>query len=553
MKIEKEIIETAFEEEEFSVFDFETTGVSARSDKVIEIGIVRLKKGKIVDTFSSFINPGRPIPFFITNLTGITNADVEGAPFFDELFPKIKEFIEGSVLVAHNLSFDLNFLKNECLNAELEVPQNDAICTLKIARKIYPGLASKSLGGLVKHLKIRHRDVHRGLGDATATAKILLRMFKDLRADHNIDSIRDLITFQSSPSSSAPFKMIKKKLADDLVKVPQNPGIYIFKNAKGEVIYIGKAKCLKDRVKNHFMSNAIKKSKKIVQAASSVEFKITNSELTALIAETEMIKIHKPRFNTMLKNFPVSYFVKVAGSKPYPTIEPSTKFDFDGDDYYGPYPNRVTVNSTKEIVDKTFQLRECTDKEFAKKRKCYLSDIKRCLTPCIEDIKEEYNEELSRVHQFLSGQNQSAVDRLLNKMKELSAEKKYEEAAEIRDVVQSILSQLHRSSILSEPINRANTLIEIESTPKNDYLLLLEGKIFFSNFFMDKNNDFITAIEDYYGMTFHLDISLSDKDLERLKISLSWLANNRNRIKVHYLKEYNTFEELQMHLKFPVK
>ncbi len=547
---EKKIEEIPFEEAEYCVFDFETTGTSSRTDKVIEIGMVKLRKGKIIDTFSSFINPGRQVPYFITNLTGITNSDVQDAPYFEEVYLKIKQFAGDSVLVAHNLSFDISFLRNECLTSELEMLTNSSICTLKIARKIFPSLPSKSLGNIVKFLKIRHRDVHRGLGDATATAKVFTKMFKVLREDHNIDSISELISFQSSFASSQPFKIIKKKLADDLSKIPDRPGVYFFKNSQGKIIYIGKAKSLKERVRNHFMSNAIRKSKKIVQASSSLDFQITNSELTALLAEAELIKIHNPKFNTLLKKFPISYFIKITNDD-FPAIEVASEFNFDGNDYYGPYPNRVSVNEIKDIIDKTFQLRECNLKEFYKGRKCFLSDIKRCLTPCEDkSMSEEYQLELSRVHEFLSGHNQSAVDRLLEKMKELSAKQRFEEAAEVRDVVQRILSQLLRSSILSEPMNKANVLIEINSSPKNDYILLIEGKMFLKYFFVDEKDIFDEALNDYFEMTNYSNWQSSNKDLERIKISLSWLVKNRTSIKVHYLNNFSNIDELYKSLQF---
>jgi DNA polymerase III subunit epsilon len=551
MKQETKIEEVPFEEAEYCVFDFETTGTSSRTDKVIEIGMAKIKKEKIVDTFTSYINPGRPVPYFITTLTGITNSDVQDAPYFEELYLKIKEFVGDSVLVAHNLSFDISFFRNECFASEQEMLRNPSICTLKLARRIFPELPSKSLGNVVKHLKIRHRDVHRGLGDATATAKILMKMFKSLREDHNIDSISDLISFQGSPSAIQPFRILKKKLINDLARIPDRPGVYFFKNAQGKIIYIGKAKSLKERVRNHFMSNAIRKSKKIVQAASSLDFQITNSELTALLAEAELIKVHNPRFNTLLKKFPRNYFVKITSDQKFPVVEIASEFNFDGHDYYGPYPNRNSATETKEIIDRTFQLRECSEKELGKKKKCYLSDIKRCLTPCLEeDISDIYMKELEKVHEFLSGQNQSAFDRLLGKMKELSEKQKFEEAAEVRDVVQRILNQLLRSSILSEPMNKANALIEVNSQPKNDYILLLAGKMFLKNFFVDTQDNFEAVLEEYFEHSIYDNYELTDKDLERIKISLSWLIKNRNGIKVHYLKNFTSVEELYANLRF---
>ncbi len=542
---ENRLTEIPFEDAEYSVFDFETTGTSARYDKVIEIGIVKLRKGKVVDTFASFINPGRPIPFIITQMTGITNADVQDAPYFDEIYYKIKEFFGDSLLTAHNLTFDHSFLKHECANHDLEFPKNEAICTLRLARRLYPQFNSKSLGNLVKQLRIRHRDVHRGLGDAAATAKILVRMFKPLRDEHEVETVNDLINFQRLTVNVEPFRMIKKKLLDDLAMAPSNPGVYFFKNSKEEIIYIGKAKSLKDRLRSHFMSNALRKSKKIVRQASSLGFKKTNSELTALIAETELVKAHNPKLNTLLKRYPRSYFIKLAITKKHPSAEVTSAFDFDGNDYFGPYSNRDTADSLKEILDKTFQLRECSDKEFKKGRKCYLADIERCLAPCVEiNIESAYQDEIERAKEFLCGQNQSAIDRLLNRMKELSSIQKYEEAAQIRDIVQMILDQLNKSSILAEPVNKANALIEINGPIENDYMLLLEGKIVFKNYIVDGNENFDNSLEDYFDGTIQTIKIISDKDLERLKISLSWLVRNREKIKIHYLKDYNSTTEL---------
>ncbi|PKL81739.1 MAG: hypothetical protein CVV24_13730 [Ignavibacteriae bacterium HGW-Ignavibacteriae-3] len=545
MRKETKIEEVPFEEAEYCVFDFETTGMSGKHDKVIEIGMVKIRAGKIADTFSSRINPGRPIPYFITKLTGITNADVENAPFFDEIYYKIKEFIGDSVLIAHNLSFDYSFLKHECANADIEFPPNESVCTLRLARKLYPELKSKSLGNLTRSLKIRHRDVHTGLGDSMATAKILLKMFPILRDEHNVDTVTDLVSFQNYPTATKPYRIIKKKLLDDFSRIPDEPGIYYYKNSKGEILYIGKAKSLKDRLNNYFSNNAIRKEKDIVRRASSLEFQKTNSELTALIAEAEMIKIHNPKLNKMLKKYPRSYFLKLITTHDFPAVEVSPGFDFDGNDYYGPYPNRETAGTLKEVVDKAFRLRECKDKEFKKSRRCYLADIERCLAPCVEkDVSDLYEDEIKNVYEFLSGHNQSAVDRLLNRMKELSARQKYEEAAQSRDVVQSILSQINKASILAEPINKANVLIEISGPVNNDYLLMLEGKIILRNYFIDSKNKFVNALNDYFENASQMNLKISEKDIEKLRIGLSWLVKNKNRIKVHYLKNYSSAEEL---------
>jgi DNA polymerase-3 subunit epsilon len=150
----------------------------------------------------------------------------------------------------------------------------------------------------------------------------------------------------------------------------------------------------------------------------------------------------------------------------------------------------------------------------------------------------------------LDGKNQQAVNRLLNRMNTLSELQKYEEAAEVRDTVNLILNQLTRSSILAEPINKANALIEIKDSTNIDYVLFLEGRVFLQNYYIKEQDLFEVALEDYFENTFHLLSGMEKRDLEKIKISLSWLVKNRNKVKVHYLKDYESKDELFTKLVF---
>ena len=535
------------EEAEFSVFDFETTGTSAKYDKVIEIGIAKIKGGEIVDTYSSFINPGRQVPFYITDITGIKTEDVAGAPYFEDIINEIEDFFGDSILVAHNLQFDKSFLKSELYQIGREEFKNSQICTLKIARKLYPELKSKSLKSLVSHFRILHKGVHRALGDAKATAEILIKMMKPLKEEHDIENVSDLINFQGVPSSKSSFRVIKKKLVGDFVSLPDSPGVYFFKDAKDRILYIGKAKSLKKRVKNYFSNTAAKKAKKIVRQSSRLGYHQTNSELTALLTEAELIKKHKPPLNSLLKKFSQNYFIRVQNTHDYPDIKVATNFDFDGNDYFGPYSSRDTANTLVEIVNKTFKIRECSEKDFIKKRKCYLADIERCTAPCIDDkTNKEYKTELEKVYDFLSGNNQHAVDRLLNKMKTFAEDKKYEEAAEIRDTVNMILNQLNRSSIMAEPVNSANILVEIKDFVNKDFLLFVEGKVFIKDYLLNEKDYFETVLEDYYAGSIQLFQNIDKHDLEKIKIALAWMVKNRHNIKIYYLRDYDSYEDLKI-------
>lgn len=530
---------------EYCVLDVETTGTSAINNRVIEIGIVKVRNGKIEDTFQSFINPGCYIPYFITNLTGIRNEDVCNAPEFGDIVSKISVFIGNSVVVGHNLQFDYGFLKQEFLRNGYDFPVNPMVCTLKLARKLYPSLPSKSLGSLVKFFRLRHKGVHRALGDASVTAKILLKFLTVLDEEYSVKSLDGLLSFQgnSAPKSSS-YLMVKKKLIEDYNSLPQNPGVYFFKDSSDKIIYIGKAKNLKSRIRSYFSSSAPRKTKDIIRKADKLEYKITNTELTALLAEAELIKQFKPAKNSLLKKYTQSYFIRILNTHQFPIPETSTNFDFDGNDYFGPYSNRETSKALLEIIQKTFSMRECSEKELKKRKVCYLAGINRCLAPCINPDAKDYNSELLRVYEFLSGQNQFALDRLLNRMKRLSAELKYEEAAETRDTINLVLSQITRSSILAEPVNLSNVLVEISGADKNDYLLLKKGNVFIKDHLADKKDTFISEIDDFYAGTLNLVSEPDKKNLERIKISLTWLANNRNRIKVYYLNDYTSKEEL---------
>jgi len=535
---------------DFTVVDVETTGLSPSNNKIIEIALVKIQGGKIIDNFHSFINPGREIPYYITQFTGITNDDVYDAPFFEEVADDILSFIGASILTGHNLSFDKSFLRRELLSIDREDIPNKNLCTLKISRRLYPELPSKSLGAVCKYLGIRNKNSHRALSDAQATAKILFKMIDNLYKNYEITTLDKLLDFQKSPDIKKKIN-IKKSLAEDASALPNAPGIYYFLNSKGNIIYIGKAKSLRERLKSYFSSSTPRKSKKIVQQASHLKIQITNSELTALLLEAELIKQLNPKHNSQLKKYGNKYFLRITKNHPAPAVEISNYFDFDGNDYFGLFISREKADSIREMIDKTFALRECSDKEFSKGKKCFLADIERCIAPCIVSCKSEYLNELEKVYEFLYGKNQFALNRLLGKMKNYSESLQFEKAAEIKSVIDLILAQTHKSSLLAEPVNSAKVLFEANEKFGTDYLLLIEGKVFVKKYAIEKRDLFDQALDDFYSGSIQIDNFPTDEDLEKMKIILNWIIKNRNKVKIYYLKNYESkhslFAALQNH------
>ena len=538
-------LDIPLEKASFSVVDVETTGLSANKNRIIEIALVKIENLKITDKLHYLINPQTYIPPFITSLTGIDNDDVIGAPIFSEIVDEIISFTDNTILTAHNFPFDSSFLNSEFTISGREFINEHSCCTLKIARKIYPTLKSKSLSNVAQSLNLKNTNAHRALGDAEITAKVLLKMIKELQTKDSILTVGEFLAYQAGISESHLLN-VKKELQEDFRSLPHASGIYYFTNNKDEIIYVGKAKSIRERVKTYFSPSAPKKAQKIIKQASRLKHVITNSELTALLTEAETIKLLEPKHNYQLKKFGNKYFIRITRTHQAPRIELTNHFDFDGNDYFGLFISRRKATEILDFVNKAFAVRECSDKDFKKGKTCFLYDIHRCTGPCInvELNKQTYMDELENVYDFLYGKNQFAVDRLLNKMKELSVKEKYEQAAEIKELVDFILDQTHKSSILAEPVNRANVLFEINSRFENDYVLMLEGKFYIKKYLHDHKDTFEQALDDYYNGSINTDSNPTDEDLEKMKITLNWLVKNRNQVRVFYLKNYSSKAEL---------
>ncbi|HSD62345.1 MAG TPA: exonuclease domain-containing protein [Ignavibacteriaceae bacterium] len=540
----KDATDIPLEQASFSIIDIETTGLSARYNNIIEIGIVKISNLKIVDTFHSMINPGRAIPYYITQFTGISDDDVYNAPFFEDAADDILKFISEDIIGGHNFSFDKSFLKRELLYAGKGILYNDDICTLKLARRMHPNLRSRSLSKMCRLYKLHNEYSHRALSDAKVTAQLLIRMIEDLRDNLGINTVNELLHFHKQSTVKEKSSRIKESLREDISILPQAPGIYYFLNSKNDIIYIGKAKSLKDRIKSYFSPTAPRKAKKIVGQAARIKIEITNTGLTALLMEAESIKIVNPRHNKQLKEYGNKYFLRIDCIHSYPGIDICNYFDFDGRDYFGLFLTKKKAAALLEMLHKTFALRECSDVEFIKEKICFLADIERCLAPCVAKNHEEYTTELDKVYDFLYGKNQYALTRLLHKMKEYSEKQKYEKAAEVKEVIDLILNQTFKSSVLAEPVNKANVLFEIRGNFENDYMLLLSGKIYIKKYKVNGEDHFEEALDDYYSGTINLSLLPCEEDLEKMKITLNWLVKNRNNVRVFYLKEYRSKEEL---------
>ena len=224
----------------YTIIDVETTG---RGNKITEISIFKYDGEKVVDEFTSLVNPEALIPDYITALTGIDNAMVANAPTFSEIADDILSITENTLFVAHNVNFDYNVIRNEFKAIHINFTRRK-LCTVRLSRTLFPGFRSYSLGKLCNSLNIDLVDRHRARGDAEAT----VTLFEKLLAHENSESAFTNFLKKSSKEATLP-----PHLSSELFNsIPNAPGIYYFKNKKGKIIYVGKAVNLKKRVLGHF-------------------------------------------------------------------------------------------------------------------------------------------------------------------------------------------------------------------------------------------------------------------------------------------------------------
>lgn len=276
----------------YAIVDIETTGGYAAANGIIEISIKIFDGENILEEFETLINPNQIIPRYIQAFTGINNEMVANAPRFEEVAEKVFTYLQGNIFVAHNVNFDYSFVKKHLeyygysFNAK-------KLCTVRLARQIFAGLPSYSLGNLCRSLEIDLVNRHRAGGDASATVVLFKKLLDNDAKEVIATSLKRNSKEQVLPPN------VPKAHFDALPKIP---GVYYFHDQKGKVVYVGKAKNIRSRVNSHFSNNSDSKQKQnFVRNIYAISFQPTATELMAAILESTEIKRLWPVFNTSQK------------------------------------------------------------------------------------------------------------------------------------------------------------------------------------------------------------------------------------------------------------
>jgi DNA polymerase-3 subunit epsilon len=271
--------------------DLETTGGTAATDRITEVGIIEVDEDGVRE-WSSLVNPQMPIPPFIQGLTGITDAMVQNAPTFDELADTIESMLAGRLFIAHNARFDHGFLKNEFKRTGHGFrPQ--VLCTVRLSRKLFPGFARHNLDSIVERHRLHVTERHRALGDA----RLLWQFWQKIHLEHSAEVVEQTVAkLVSRPS-------IPSKLdALQLESIPATHGVYLFYGANDLPLYVGKANDLRRRVLAHFSGDHLAaREQELCAQIERVEWRETGGEIGALLLEAALIKQLLPAFNKLLR------------------------------------------------------------------------------------------------------------------------------------------------------------------------------------------------------------------------------------------------------------
>ncbi len=272
----------------YAVVDLETTGGYASGNRVTEVAIYLFDGKRITDEYHTLVNPGRPIPPYISLLTGIDNEMVSIAPNFEDIASVVNDMTRDRILVAHNAGFDYSFLRREFRMMGINFNRK-RICTVRLSRKILPGLHSYGLGTLCAQLNIPIENRHRAFGDARATVSLLDHLIKHDRNDHIALALN-----RSSREGILPPNLD----AEEFKKLPDETGVYYFLDKKGKVIYVGKAQNIQQRVLSHFQQfHRSRRAMSFRNQIAHVTYQICGNDLIALLLESHEIKKFWPKYN----------------------------------------------------------------------------------------------------------------------------------------------------------------------------------------------------------------------------------------------------------------
>lgn len=433
---------TPLSEVTFCVIDLETTGGSADLCGITEIGAVKLRGGECIGTFQTLVNPGCAIPPEITILTGITHSMVLPAPRIEAVLPSLLEFIGDSVIVGHNVRFDLSFVQAALERDQRPKLTNRSVDTVALARRLVRNeVPNCKLGTLARHLRLDHQPSHRALDDALATGD-LLHLLIERAGGLGVTGLDDLL---SLPTMAGHASAQKLRLTDDL---PRSPGVYLFRNARGDVLYVGKATNLRARVRSYFSGDDRRKIGSLLRETASIDHIVHPHPLSAAVHEIRLIHEHMPGYNRQLKDWGRYVYVKLTLGEQFPRLSIVKDVRDDNGLYLGPLKSRSSAQRVIDAIHTSIPLRRCAGrigKRALRDAPCTAAQLGVSMCPCAGGVDpDDYRVIVERAVRGLTVEPDLLLEPLGERLTALAAEERFEEAADVRDRANALAGALSR-------------------------------------------------------------------------------------------------------------
>jgi DNA polymerase-3 subunit epsilon len=414
---------------EFVALDTETNGLGGERCELTEVGAVLVGGGELHEEWDSLVGVANPLGRYIQRFTGISQAMVDSAPAPEDVLPRLGAQLRGRVLVAHNARFDVRVLRQAFARAALEWPDPPVICTVQLARRFAPLQRRRGLATLAGALGIDVDEVHRALPDARTCARVFCALFGRLCA--NAPTIGEAIALLGARRVRVRPASVPRRPRGErphLAGLPHEPGVYVFRDADGRPLYVGKSVDLRTRARSHFTSGAAWTAQ-----AEHVDHQVTESELGALLLEDRLIKALRPPGNVRGKAEPDGYvYIRCRLDIPFPILEVAREPAAGHAVCVGPVRGRAAAAELVEQLNSLFGLRHCGRTLPRREHPSAYGQMGRCLSPCLHDLDPNvYRERLdAALRLFVGGEGGAALlARVDAQIAEASAAQRYERAA----------------------------------------------------------------------------------------------------------------------------
>jgi DNA polymerase-3 subunit epsilon len=422
------LLDRSVVEAEFLAVDTETNGMAGDLCELTEVGAVLVGGGELHDTFDSLVRTERPLARGIQRFTGITQAMVDSAPPPRDVLEELGELLDGRVMVAHSARFDRRVLRDAFERCGLEWPKPPVLCTVQLARRYAPLAQKRALAPLADALGIDVTEVHRALPDALTCARVLCALFPRLCANAaTVGEALESLKTRRRARKTEPAERIPPSERPDLSTLPDDPGVYIFRDGRGRPLYVGKSVSLRSRARAHFCAPA-----GWTERAEIVDYRPTNSELGALVLENRLIKQYKPTGNKKLKRTDAYCYLRCRLDIPYPVLEVAAEPAAGLAVNIGPLGSKALARELADQLTSLYRLRHCGRTLKTREHPSAYGQMGRCVSPCLGDL--DPNAYRRQVDLALApfetpGAGEALLREIDTRMRDASDDHRYERAA----------------------------------------------------------------------------------------------------------------------------